>query len=260
MNQATLIGFGEAGQAFAADQPWPAYDIDPAKSRAASLASALTNSPTVLSLVTADAAAAVATAAAPLLQPAALYLDMNSVAPGSKREAADAVTAAGGRYVDVAIMAPVIPARRATPLLLSGPYAAAGLATLTALGFGNVRIVGDEIGRASAIKMLRSVMYKGVEALTVECLIACEAAGVTEEVLGSFGNDWSEQADYRLDRVLVHGQRRSAEMREVVKTLEALGVDPLMTRGTAERQQRMGALGLNPPPAGLAAKLAALCP
>jgi 3-hydroxyisobutyrate dehydrogenase-like beta-hydroxyacid dehydrogenase len=126
---------------------------------------------------------------------------------------------------------------------------------LGALGFTNVGAVGDDVGRASTIKMLRSVMYKGVEALTAECLIACERAGVTEEVLASFGNDWSNGADYRLDRMMIHGLRRSAEMAESVKTLEALGVEPAMTKGTVARQQAIGALGITAPPEGLAAKL-----
>ncbi|MGB5485036.1 DUF1932 domain-containing protein, partial [Parasphingorhabdus sp.] len=100
--------------------------------------------------------------------------------------------------------------------------------------------------------------YKGVEALTAECLIACEKAGVIDEVLGSFNNDWSAQADYRLDRMLVHGTRRSAEMAEAVKTLEMLGVEPDLTRATVARQAALGELGLNPPPDGLNAKLKAL--
>jgi 3-hydroxyisobutyrate dehydrogenase-like beta-hydroxyacid dehydrogenase len=162
--------------------------------------------------------------------------------------------------VDVAVMAPVYPARLATPLLISGPHAAAGIAALIGLGFTNLRTVGDDVGRASTIKMLRSVMYKGMEALTAECLIACEKAGVTDEVLGSFGNDWSSGADYRLDRMMVHGLRRAAEMEEVVKTLEGLGVEAMMTQGTVMRQREIGGLGIKSPPEGLGSKLETLAP
>jgi 3-hydroxyisobutyrate dehydrogenase-like beta-hydroxyacid dehydrogenase len=210
----------------------------------------------VLSLVTADAALAAARDYAPLLAPQALWCDMNSVAPETKRAAAAVIAAAGARYVDVAVMAPVNPARRGVPLLLSGPHAEAGLAALTGLGFTNARVVGEDVGRASTIKMLRSVIYKGFEALTAECLIACERAGVADEVLGSFGVDWASGADYRLDRMLVHGLRRAAEMAESAKTLEGLGVEPLMTRGTVERQRAIGALEVSNPPEGLRAKLA----
>lgn len=255
MRGATLIGYGEAGQAFDLAGDWRAYDVLPGRSKAKSLGDALAGAEIVLSLVTADQALAAARAAASHLAPGALYCDMNSVAPGTKCEAALAVEAAGGRYVDVAVMSPVNPARLKVPLLVSGRHAGVALAAIAELGFSNARSVGEELGRASTIKMLRSVMYKGMEALTAECLIACERAGVTDEVLGSFGNDWASGADYRLDRMLVHGMRRAAEMAESAKTLEDLGVEPLMTRGTVARQQALGALGIAQPPAGLAAKL-----
>jgi 3-hydroxyisobutyrate dehydrogenase-like beta-hydroxyacid dehydrogenase len=258
MTQKAIIGFGEAGQAFALDDGWRAYDIDPAKTRVTSLAQALGGVDIMLSVVTADQALNAAKQASALIKAGALFCDMNSVAPSTKREAAKGIEAAGGRYVDVAIMSPVNPSRLATPLLVSGPHAQAGALALRTLGFTNARIVGDQVGRASTIKMLRSVMYKGMEALTAECLIACEKAGVTDEVLGSFGNDWSSGADYRLDRMMVHGLRRAAEMEEVVKTLEGLGVVALMTRATVERQAQLGGLRIKSPPEGLDAKLTVL--
>lgn len=261
----TLIGFGEAGRSFADAAGWGStariFDVLRVNTgstnviRCKTLAEAIAGSPIIISVVTADAAIDAAREAAQYIKAGTLYFDMNSVSPGSKREAAAYVEAAGGRYVDAAIMAPVQPLLMAVPLLLSGPHAQEGQDALTSLGFLGIRIVGDDIGRASTIKMLRSVMYKGVEALTAECLLACENAGVTDEVLGSFGNDWATGADYRLDRMLVHGMRRSAEMSESVRTLIELGIDPLMTRGTVERQAQLGALGVKSPPIGLQAKL-----
>ena len=265
MTLVTLLGFGEAGSSFADAAGWECavrvFDVLPVNCGATNVticktaAEAIVGSPIVISVVTADAAIDAAREAAQHIKPGALYFDMNSVSPGSKREAAAYVDAAGGRYVDTAIMAPVQPLLMAVPLLFSGPHAQGGQDALGALGFSNIRIVGDDIGRASTIKMLRSVMYKGVEALTAECLLGCEMAGVTDEVLGSFGNDWASGADYRLDRMLIHGARRSAEMSESVRTLIELGIDPLMTRGTVERQAQFGALDIKTPPAGLAAKL-----
>jgi 3-hydroxyisobutyrate dehydrogenase-like beta-hydroxyacid dehydrogenase len=255
-----LIGYGEAGQAFDVDATWRAYDRLPERSKQSSMAEALSDAAIVFSLVTADQALSAAEAVTSHIIPGTLFCDCNSVAPDTKREASRLIEAAGGRYVDVAVMSPVNPARRGVPLLVSGPHAEAGLAALAELGFTNARAVGDEVGRASTIKMLRSVMYKGVEALTAECLIACEKAGVTDEVLGSFGNakgagDWASGADYRLDRMMIHGLRRAAEMEESAKTLEALGVDALMTRGTVERQAAIGLLNIKSPPDGLDAKL-----
>jgi 3-hydroxyisobutyrate dehydrogenase-like beta-hydroxyacid dehydrogenase len=265
MTLISIIGFGEAGSSFATAADWGsnarAYDVRPVESGisqaklCSSLAEAIMGAVNIISVVTADAALDAAHDAAQYIKRGALYFDMNSVSPGSKRKASAFVEAAGGRYVDVAIMAPVKPLLMAVPLLLSGPHAKDGQDALTALGFVNIRIIGDDVGCASTIKMLRSVMFKGVEALTAECLLACEKAGVTDEVLASFGNDWATGADYRLDRMMVHGERRAAEMAESVKTLTELGIEPLMTRGTAERQAQLGALNIKSPPEGLAAKL-----
>ena len=262
-----FIGFGEAGMAFAGGRKARGYDrkTDDVATRAAKLAdfaghdvtacdspaAAVAGATAILSLVTADQALAAARAAAPHIAPGTLWFDMNSVAPDTKRAAAAVIDASGGRYIDVAVMSPVHPARRAVPLLISGPYAEDGAAALTAIGFDNVRVVAGGVGAASSIKMIRSVMVKGLEALTAECFLAADRAGVADEVVMSLnaswpGTDWAEKADYNLDRMMVHGLRRAAEMEEVVKTLDALGTGAAMTRGTVERQRAIGALGLTP--------------
>ncbi|WP_066702184.1 NAD(P)-dependent oxidoreductase [Sphingobium amiense] len=271
-----LIGFGEAGSTFARAGDWRrracAFDIllpdaamrsamDEAGVARADALTEIARAPLILSLVTADQALIVARQAARHLRPGTLYCDGNSVAPQTKQAAAQAIEAAGGHYVDVAIMAPVDPARLTVPLLLSGARAEAAKARLGALGFGNSRIVGDAVGRASSIKMIRSVMVKGVEALTAECVIAARQADVLDEVLASLdasekARPWHERADYNLDRMMVHGLRRAAEMEEAVRTLDGLGTGSVMTRGTVERQRAIGAMGHRTPPAGLAAKLA----
>lgn len=281
----SFIGFGEAGAALAAD--WlpeiaraRAFDVktdDPAArspklqdyARAAvdgcgTLAEALDDASAAISVVTADQALAAATAAAALLSPGLFWLDMNSVAPHTKRTAAARVDAAGGRYVDVAVMSPVQPLRRNVPLLVSGPHAGDAVALLNRLGFTNVRSVGGEVGAASSVKMVRSVMVKGLEALTAECLLAAEAAGVRDEVIASLdaswpGADWQRRADYNLDRMIVHGRRRAAEMDEVVHTLDTLGIDAALSRATAARQRAIGSVAVCPPE-GLGAKLALLLP
>ena len=274
-----LIGFGEAGRTFAAAGDWCAqarvFDIktDTAASadamRAAyaehevvgceTLAKALEGAEIVISLVTADQATPAAEEAAKHIQPGALFCDMNSVSPGRKRTNAAAIDAAGGRYVDVAVMAPVQPAALNVPLLLSGTVAEDAATLLAELGFAKIQIVGDDIGSASATKMVRSVMIKGIEALTAEMIMAADAAGVKDGVLASLGGDWPAKTDYNLDRMLAHGTRRAAEMEEVAQTLRELGLEPLMTAGTVQRQRAMGALLAGTDmPEGLDDKLALL--
>lgn len=230
---------------------------------AADAGAALENATGALSLVTADQALAAARDAAANLAPGAFWFDMNSIAPDTKREAARLIAAAGGRYVDVAVMSPVHPKLVTAPLLVSGPDAEAGAALLGRIGFTDIRVVPGDVGRASSIKMLRSVMVKGIEALTAECALAADRAGVLAEVFASLDASpppagWAERADYNLDRMMVHGLRRAAEMEEVVKTLEALGTGADLTTGTVRLQRAIGSLGLGDAPAGLDAKLAAL--
>lgn len=274
-----FIGFGEAAMAFA--EHWGAeksadiraFDIktgDPATAQAkqadyarhgvqgmATLAEATAEADVVISVVTADQALAAAEAAAATLKPGTLYCDFNSVAPQTKAAAASIIERAGERYVDVAVMAPVHPARLSVPLLVSGPHAIAACSNLSDLGFRPRHIEGP-VGRASTIKMLRSVMVKGIEALTTECFLAAHAAGVIDEVAGSLGKswpgvDWAAKADYNLERMMVHGLRRAAEMEEVAATLAGLGIDNAMTRSTVLKQRAIGTLALAAPD-GLAPK------
>jgi 3-hydroxyisobutyrate dehydrogenase-like beta-hydroxyacid dehydrogenase len=249
-----LIGFGEAGETFARAGEWQGHaagwDVLAARraimpdcgvDAATSAADALAGAQIVLSLVTADAALHAAREYAPSLPKDTIWCDMNSVAPGTKRAAAQAIENFGASYVDVAVMAPV-DKQLAVPLLISGPEAAPAQDLLRRLGFAETRIVGEEIGRASAIKMIRSVMVKGIEALTYECAAAAEKAGVFEEVMASLDAserdwNWTRRVAYNRERMETHGVRRAAEMEEVCRTLSELGVDPVMSRGTVIRQR-----------------------
>ncbi|MGC2857448.1 protocatechuate 4,5-dioxygenase subunit alpha [Novispirillum sp. DQ9] len=272
------IGFGEAAQAFVAG--WGperagavrAFDIktdapDAAVAQAkradyqragvdgrATLAEALAGAAVVFSLVTADQAARAAGAAAPHLAPGALFLDCNSCAPGTKAANAAVIEAAGGRYVDVAVMAPVHPKLHKTPLLLSSPHAEAALAAVSALDMA-AKIAEGAVGRASSIKMIRSIMMKGMEALFAECVLAGRRAGVDDVVLESLdvtypGFDFKAKAAYMLERSMTHGIRRAAEMREVAKTVADLGIPNGMAAATVDWQQRLGDLHLDATQAG----------
>ena len=202
----------------------------------------------MLCLVTADQSLRAAQDYASLLTPGALWCDMNSVAPETKRAAATAITAAGGCYIDVAVLAPVEPSRLVVPLLISGEAADEALAMLRSIGFRDVRAIGREVGRASAIKMIRSIMIKGIEALTDEMMAAAQRADVVDEVLASLdasekSKPWAERAAYNLERMTTHGLRRASEMEEAAKTLEALDVAPVMTNGTVLRQRAAAGRG-----------------
>ena len=262
-----FIGFGEAGQAIAAglretgveriaawDILFPQAEGEKLKRAAATIgvrcassaAEAVRDADIVVSAVTAAASVDAAQSVTAHLAGRPFFLDINSVSPGRKQETAQLL---GGeaRYVDVAVVAAIHPARHRTPMLLAGPHAEAAAAILRPLDM-SVNIAGTEVGAAAAIKMVRSVMIKGIEALTLECFLAAARAGVVDEVAASLKNnypglDWSKVIPYNLERMASHGERRAAEMEEVAATLRELGVEPLMTSATIKRQREMGEIG-----------------
>src|SRR5262249_26403220 len=209
-------------------------------------AEAVRGSDMIISAVTAASSLDAAHSVKPHLAGNPFYLDINSVSPGRKQETARALDGAA-RYVDAAVMAPVHPARHQTAMLLAGAHAQAIEPILKDLAM-RVSVAGPEVGAAAAIKMVRSVMVKGMEALTYECFVAAARAGVTDAVIGSLtksfpGFDWPQAIAYNLERMASHGTRRAAEMEEVADTLRELGVEPLMATATVARQRRMGELG-----------------
>ena len=263
----SFIGFGEAGQAIASGlresgiEQIAAWDIlFPAAAGAtlkaagqqmgvrlaASAADAVAESDMVISAVTAASSLEAAQSVAPHLKGNPYYLDINSVSPGRKQATARLLDGKA-RYVDVAVIAPIHPKRHRTPLLIAGPYAE-GIAPLLGEMDMTLKVVSADIGKAAAIKMIRSVMIKGIEALTLECFLAAERAGLVEEVAVSMKNnyptlDFGKIADYNIERMASHGERRAAEMEESCVTLRELGLDPLMTEGTVRRQREMGRMG-----------------
>ena len=184
----------------------------------------------VISAVTAGDCLDAVGSVAPHLTPTQVFIDLNSVSAGCKREAAALAGKNGAAYVDMAVMAPVHPRGHRTPVLLAGPACETLADTFNALGF-DFSIVGDEIGSATSIKMLRSLFVKGMEAITVQTLLAAKAVGRFDEVYGSLAAsfpqlDWPKYPTYQLERVARHGVRRAAEMRESAATLKELGFGP----------------------------------
>lgn len=203
----------------------------------------------IISAVTADQCVAAARAAATHLKAGQVFFDINSVSPGHKGEAAASVAASGAAYVDTAVMQPVRPRGHATPTLMAGGAMEEVSPQLLAFGF-SFEIVGPEPGAAAAIKMVRSLFVKGLEAITVETLMAASASGCLERVLASLGEtypglDVPKLGRYYLQRTLEHGARRAAEMRESASTLDDLGLDGRLAAAIADIQAVMGALGPN---------------
>lgn len=253
-----LIGYGEVGRILAEDlkdQTLAAFDLklameagDALREHAAqhgvqlaeTQGDVVRGAELVISAVTASQAVLVAQASVPGLLPGAFFLDVNSASPGAKIRAAGFVDGAGGRYVEGAVMTSLPPYRIKVPLLLGGPNAAALHPVLARLGFAP-RIASERLGVASATKMCRSVMIKGLEAMVIESFTTARHYSVEDQVLASLhetfpGIDWEKQGAYFFQRAIEHGRRRSEEVREVAETVREAGLEPWSASGTAERQ------------------------
>jgi 3-hydroxyisobutyrate dehydrogenase-like beta-hydroxyacid dehydrogenase len=257
-----LIGYGEVGKTFAtgllphvsASHAWD-LKFERAESRAAefahaaqhgvhacgSLAELCGQADLIISAVTASHTLAVAQLAAAHIRKGAMFLDLNSASPGTKQQAAQLIDAAGASYVEAGVMTSVPPYGIRVPILLGGARAGELAEALCAWGM-DAKAVSDKLGVASAIKMCRSVMIKGLEALVIESYATARAYGVEDHVLPTLQEtfpsiDWQQQGAYFFSRVVQHGQRRAEEMREAANTVREAGFEPSMAAAIADKQQ-----------------------
>jgi 3-hydroxyisobutyrate dehydrogenase-like beta-hydroxyacid dehydrogenase len=262
IHQIALLGFGEVGGIFgqdfaAAGIRVSTFDIllnseasrsailvkaKSAKVRACdTLEEALRGVDLVVSAVTASSAANVAGSAAPFLRGGQIYLDINSVSPETKLSIARALSQSHATFVEAAVMAAVAPQRLKVPMLLGGADAVAAVERLAAIGM-NVKAISDRVGVASAIKMCRSIIIKGLEAITVESMFTARRYGAEKQVLESLAATYQDMGwdaalpDYLISRVAEHGKRRAAEMREAAQAVADAGLEPFTALATAQRQ------------------------
>ena len=259
-----IIGYGEVGKIFAAGlkvkpgvtnmAAWDVKFVMEASGGAelthaahnsvqacASMQALCEASSFIISAVTASNTLAVAQEAAQYIQSGTVFLDLNSASPGTKQQCAALIDAAGGQYVEAGVMTSVPPYGIKVPMLLGG-YPANNLASSLSNWELDAKAVSDKIGVASAIKMCRSVMIKGLEALVIESYSTARAYGVEDHMIATLQEtfpsiDWTKQGAYFFSRVVQHGQRRAEEMRESARTVQEAGFEPLMTRAIAAKQQ-----------------------
>jgi 3-hydroxyisobutyrate dehydrogenase-like beta-hydroxyacid dehydrogenase len=262
LRQIGMLGYGEVGKTFAkgllpAVDGVAAWDLkfdqpatrDHERAHAAlagirtgaSMRDVCAAADLLMSAVTASNTLAVAREAAAHIKPGSYFLDLNSASPGTKQQAAALIDAAGGHYVEAGVMTSVPPYGIRTPMLLGGRHAAGLAERLLAWGM-DAKAVSDQLGVASAIKMCRSVMIKGLEALVIESYATARAYGVEDHVIPTLQEtfpsiDWQQTGAYFFSRVVQHGQRRAEEMREAAHTVDEAGFEPFMARAIADKQQ-----------------------
>ena len=259
-----IIGYGEVGKIFGAGLKRPpgiesvyAWDLKFADAATqavehdqaeragigvhASMQALCAASDLMISAVTASNALAVAREVAQHIRTGCVFLDLNSASPATKQQAAALIDGAGGHYVEAGVMTSVPPHGIRVPMLLGGAKAAELAAVLTGWGL-DAKAVSEQLGVASAIKMCRSIMIKGLEALVIESYTTARRYGVEDHLLPTLAEtfpsiDWHQQGAYFFSRVGQHGKRRAEEMREAAITVRESGFEPFMATATAAKQQ-----------------------
>jgi len=249
-----FIGFGEAGSLIASgfrsaglDRLF-AFDIRNVQEPAASIGATVVESPAelakaseiLISAVTASSALDAATQIAPFLHSGHTFVDINSVSPALKQQIDGIIRGCNCVFVEAAVMAPVPPYGHRVPMLLGGNGASIFAETMAPFGM-RLEVLDGGVGTAAAVKMCRSIVVKGLEALMFECVLGASQYNADDRVFASLnesfpGIDWKKLANYMISRVVIHGERRAHEMEEVAQTLRAIGIDPIMTEATARRQ------------------------
>lgn len=281
-----FIGFGEAGGLIAKGlresgaEIAALYDIlihEPGKAEAlrqkaaaigikaaADAAEAVAGAEIILSAVVSSQMVTAARNVGPHLKPGQIYLDINSTSPMAKQQAAGIIENSGADYVEAAVMDLVPPHGHKVPMFLAGKAAARLSPVLNGFGM-KTEAIGEAIGTASTIKMVRSVFLKGFSAILLESLVAASRVGAQEKVLDSLQVtfpqiDWRQMSDYYAVRLIKHAKRQASEMHEVAETLDFLGLEPLTALATAKRLEWLAEFKLQDGPTidGYPALLAAL--
>jgi len=278
-----LLGFGEAGSAIArglaSEKGWrgPAKPgdnaprrviaIDPALDKDArgtalgkeagrlqipisdKYTEALSDADLVICAVQGEHALDAASSAAPLLKKGAYFLDLCTVTGKMADEDRAAIEKAGALYIDIAVMGGFFKYGIKAPMLVAGGDAKAAVDWMNANGF-DAKYLGPRPGSASSVKMVRSVLMKGLEALGVEALVTAERQGIREEVLECLADvDLVPFRDHLASLVqthVVHARRRWEEMGLVAQTLRETGVEPKMTVTTEQTLRRSVEAGIAP--------------
>ena len=191
----------------------------------------------VFSLVFGSVAKEVALNLLPLMKEDAVYIDLNTSVPGDMRQAAAAYKERRVGFIDGTALGSFRTNGKTVPFVLSGTNAEFWSAWMNSLGFATIPVPG-EAGNASCVKLLRSVLAKGLEALAIECFTAAESMGLRETMLAAF-NDFNQRPlvaaleDMSASHI-PHCRRRMEEIDQVLHMLDGVSVDGVMTRASRE--------------------------
>ncbi|AVH67283.1 6-phosphogluconate dehydrogenase [Nostoc sp. 'Peltigera membranacea cyanobiont' 213] len=164
-----------------------------------------------------------------------LYVDCNAIAPQKVINIAQLIESVGGTFVDASIIGPPPRIPNRTRIYTSGKQAHQ-LQQLRDCGL-DVRIIGDEIGQASGLKMSYAALTKGLTAISTELLIAAHRLGLDKELWDEISNSQKELASIltrSIPAMTPKAHRWVGEMEEIAETFKDLGLTERIFHGAAD--------------------------
>ncbi len=200
----------------------------------------------ILSVTPGSASLESAETFAPVLDGRHTFLDFASATPKVKLGVAERLGKTGALLGDGSIMG--TPKNGYSMHMLSSGPAGLRVADLLVPWGMSIEYVGERLGTASGIKILRSVLLKGIEALTDEMLLAARHYGLDEAVLASASKTltrpWMDTVESLTPSGVIHAKRRAEEVEMAAEAVQDAGIEPVMTRSIAVRLRWKEGLGL----------------
>ncbi len=246
-----LIGYGEVGRAFASRIELSGTElrcVDPAAAGRhgeirvdPALPDQIAPGTLVLSAVPSAAAQAVADELASRSEEL-LLIDLTSSPQELMRACAKKFEGSGTAFVDGAIMGSVDLAGADAPIVLSGPEAERAATELAAIGLHATALANSQPGDACGLKLLRTLMTKGIEALAVECFSAADRMGLSAEIRANLADvnarPFPDLLDAMVRTHVVHAPRRQHEVAAALEQARSVGLRTPVTDAVLEAYRR----------------------
>jgi 3-hydroxyisobutyrate dehydrogenase-like beta-hydroxyacid dehydrogenase len=203
----------------------------------------------IFSAVWGTAALRVAGQCASILRSGQLYCDINNTAPSVKTRGAEMLNARGGKYVDLALFVAPDRDKQRSYMLASGDGARLLKRIMAPYGM-NPELVPGGAGKATTIKTLVNIYYKGIQALCLEVASSAWKVGVDPEVLAPLlvkpveALPKEDEMAFWIVRGIVHAERKAAELDGIIKAVREWGIKPVMLEATRKRLKSVVESGL----------------
>jgi 3-hydroxyisobutyrate dehydrogenase-like beta-hydroxyacid dehydrogenase len=216
---------------------------------APSLRQLVVESDLIFSAVWGNAALKVAGQCASFVKAGQFYCDVNNTAPSVKTRGGEMLNAKGVKYVDLALFVAPDRDKHRSFMLASGDGAHPFSKVMARYGM-KPEVVPGGAGKATTIKTLANIYYKGIQALCLEVAMSAWKAGIDTELLAPLvikpveSLPKEEEMAFWIIRGILHAERKAAELESIIKAVREWGIKPIMLDAARKRLKMVSEYGL----------------